>query len=638
MILIGIMTFATVTSCSDDDIDDTYVDVSDSDDEEEYAVFTEQPVSDQVVTTFGGKVALLQSGGGDSNILSYLTKRFENTVTELTDDADVVVLDETRAQGIMADSDEYDMLSYLWETNKIIAFLSPDRNAYILWDKLRSTDADDANVADADLTCFENIDLFATRADGVTLFHQKSGTSSGIEEALLTSQDESGETQERLIMSNLMNGEDTSPNDYVMGRGGEGIAGWLNENALTGEQPHVAFTRAGEEYDISSATTTYLSQVTVSHDWVKTVYKSSLNLPPSTTVDVSIKMQVSGVYNAKDNQDWYDVNIYETFPADKTFVKNALVRKSASYKYKYTGGCYYGPEVLLTMLNVDSSDIELEQAAPLPASGGSYSKTHNPMGISFGTSLTGNVSSSDIGLSGGFSMNVTLPSTTVSFSHAEMPINYSDSGKTPHWEYSTDYDVYDLQWGFNPKYKDVPDVVHSYCKTDQAVTFIVNDSRKYGSKRLWLASNVNFQVYNEFGYYKKGWSFVDMDPHYFEMQLPQVNRYFEKYTPYPMPGHSGKADSSDWANLESRLKNNINYRSLCDDMLKVGAQSEGALDGTAEKIWRTALESIVKQYNGTPTTNEYVIGLGKTNGSHIKLGLHISNSKWSIVENVDNVK
>lgn len=66
-----------------------------------------QPTEDKIENVFNGKVAILQPNS--DNVVGYLTKRIINTTVELVDDADVVVLDESRAHSIL-NTAEYETL------------------------------------------------------------------------------------------------------------------------------------------------------------------------------------------------------------------------------------------------------------------------------------------------------------------------------------------------------------------------------------------------------------------------------------------------------------------------------------------------------------------------------------------------
>lgn len=626
---VGIMSLS-MFSCSDDDSVSTgSVDLNGG-----------QLAVDSVKTLFNGEVALLQQD--NDRVMNYLNKRFVKTSAELSDNADVVVLDETKARELIAGGKEYDILKNIWSSNKILVFISPGSHAYQLVSQLNQalSGSDSIVTAPSDeaLAAFNDVSIYAVRADGTALYHEAAGT---IADAWHNDSRKTIEGQDSLYSpaaGDSSQVSDVAPvlSEYDKGRIAENLASWLNEHALTGKQHHVALQSESSSFSVDPVCITRYYSVTVTHDWFKKYSNSNASVPDSKTVDVKFHMDIYGAYSTTNKCDVYDVNMYEEFPAQNTFVKDKYVYEKAAYNYKYTGGCYYGPRIDLYLPNITESDIEVEEVAPLPQTDGQYNKTHYPMQLGFGASLQGEISETP-GISAGLSMSCQLPYTTVSFNHSEMPISFSNDSKHATWEYSTDYSIYKCNWGFNPKYQDLPDVVHSFCKTDQAVTFVVKNTKDYGSKTMKLNTNVRWKVYAEYADPWEHWNHRQWWDRSFSTTLPKVYRYFGKYTPYPMPGHSGTGDGSEWGNLEERLMRNINYRALCDETLKVGAQVESGLDKTAESIWRSAIESLVTQYNGTTTTHEYVIALARENGSHIKLGLHIKDGVWRLVENVDNI-
>lgn len=626
---VGIMSLS-MFSCSDDDsISTGGVELNGG-----------QEAIDSVKTLFKGEVALLQQDY--DRVMSYLNKRFVKTTTELTDSADVVVLDETKARGLIAGGEEYDVLKNVWSSNKILVFISPGSYAYQLVSHLNQnlygSDSTVTAPSDEELSDFENVKIYAIRADGTALYHEGIGTIGNTSHQDTCQSAGEEYRQHSLSAADSSYSGDAAPvlSEYDRGRIAENLASWLNEHALTGNQRHIALQSESSSFSVDPVCVTRHYSITVTHDWFKKYCSDPDEVPASKTVDAKVQMDIYGAYSTKSKCDIYDINMYEEFPAQNTFVKDMYVYEKALYNYKYTGGCYDGPTVDMYLKDISESDIEVEEAAPLPQTDGQYNNTHYPMQMGLGTSFQGDASASP-GVSMGLSMSFQLPYSTVSFNHAEMPISFSNNGKHAIWEYSTDYKVYEGIWGINPTYVDIPDVVHSFCKTDQAVTFVVNNTKDYGTKSIKLSTSIKFKIYSEYAdpwdhaWYHKSWTKG------FYTTLPKVYRYFGKYTPSPMPGYSGAGDGSEWGNLEDRLMRNINYRALCDETLKVGAQVESGLDKTAESIWRSAIESLVTQYNGTKTTNEYVIVLSKENGTHIKLGLHIKDGVWRLVENVDNI-
>ena len=94
----AVMSFAAIVavslgSCSDDNDN-----VPDDEDDEIEEVGYQQPTEDIVKTQYTGKVAVVQPIS--DAILDYLNKRFVNTTTELTEDADVVAVKDAVVRAV----------------------------------------------------------------------------------------------------------------------------------------------------------------------------------------------------------------------------------------------------------------------------------------------------------------------------------------------------------------------------------------------------------------------------------------------------------------------------------------------------------------------------------------------------------
>ena len=83
---------------------------------------------------------------------------------------------------------------------------------------------------------------------------------------------------------------------------------------------------------------------------------------------------------------------------------------------------------------------------------------------------------------------------------------------------------------------------------------------------------------------------------------------------------------------------NVNYKHFCNDDLRICAQLEEDLTPNAEAIWEETIETLIAQYNGTVTGNEYIIGLASSTGEWIRFGLHIKDGEWSFVEDISALR
>lgn len=225
--------------------------------------------------------------------------------------------------------------------------------------------------------------------------------------------------------------------------------------------------------------------------------------------------------------------------------------------------------------------------------------------------------------------------------HSDLPLQFNDNHSWSEWEYGiSNLDnypfIYETDWGFNADYVGTLEFSTKACKTEQAVTFMVANTENRGSSAITLCIDTRFGTYHEVGspftwargyryYYNK--SFVN---------LPQVNRFFDRYTP-DCYDSSDKADTQSWNNLETLLKDNVKYKQFYNKDLEVGAVSEALLPTVADSIWADAIKSLITQYNGRDTHQEYVIGLANLNGVHLSRGLHIEDGKWQMVDDIRTV-
>lgn len=116
-----------------------------------------------------------------------------------------------------------------------------------------------------------------------------------------------------------------------------------------------------------------------------------------------------------------------------------------------------------------------------------------------------------------------------------------------------------------------------------------------------------------------------------KFEMPEVWRYFMDYTPY-MYSSTADGDSDGWSNLEALLDDNVNYKAFKQENLEVGSTTEEGVEENALIIWNSTIDSLIKQYNGTKTKDNYVVGLADVNGNHLNVGLQVDSlGVWSKV-------
>ena len=188
----------------------------------------------------------------------------ETTPTTLTEDADVVVIDESLATSFLNENAGYTTLRKLWQMNKILLFINPGTQACSLREKLSSLlgETNMKSPADEILSILEGVNVFGVRADGTMIMHERVGGGTAMSiYATVTGETEEGVKTESYIPEKA----EYIPTDYEKGVLAENVAKWLNHNALLGIQKNIAFVRSGSEYNVVPTTLTRHYSLTFLH-------------------------------------------------------------------------------------------------------------------------------------------------------------------------------------------------------------------------------------------------------------------------------------------------------------------------------------------------------------------------------------
>lgn len=584
---------------------------------------TLEPTEDVVKIRFNKKVAILTNN--QSKITGFLQKRMENFSTKLDESAELVIVDENGAYEILKNEESTGLLTTLWYENKAIVYINPAENALKLHCMLSGRNAE--SLSKEKLDSYSNLVLFVARADGKNFMHEKFKSHYSYN---VSNTDEDGNNS---IFEETV---EFTPSNYNWGQIAENLCEWLIDKSASEQGRSMYFASRSQEgiEDILYKETVYKSSFVVSHEIVSKLEHGTP--PPTKTVYPTIRIKTAGGYNKNYDCDVYDILLEETFPADSTFVENVVTKKSAAYKYKYTGGFYTGPIVKAKLSSknytLNANNVDLLDPVPMQTAG-SYNENHIPGNWSIGGSVTGSLSTSGLGGNLGFSASHTFPTTTTTRVVEEMPVVYTIDDITAIWEYGNIFiDVYDYHWGRNATYNGMADIYKQRCSTSQAVAYKLNKSKNVKTEKICLDLSVYFRV---FGKYANPWSHggahLNDSAINIEFEMPEICRYFMDYTPY-MYSSTANGDSDGWANLEALLDDNVNYKAFKEDNLEVGATTEEGVEKNALIIWNSTIDSLIKQYNGTKTKNKYVIGLADVNGNHLNVGLQVDSlGVWSKV-------
>lgn len=579
---------------------------------------------DVVKTSYEGQVAVL--GAEAEELMPYFQKRMSNTTSSITPQTDVVLFNESMAQVVLNDTTLWESLQKHWEQNKAVAVLSPSVNAIKLFAKLYGNEITEEQIQ-AQKESIEGLSIYAAKADFNQLSYLRPET---VDDCVYQVMD----TITRELKDVAVNvTEPIVVTEAMKGNVAESVALWLNET----NQSSLLRSASEGSFTYSEFTHKVTYDVTVDRAWFFDG-KSFGSAPENTNLHSVIELKVYAGYDKANNRDVYDVRVNELIDGGGSYIKDRVTRTNMLYKYKYSGGNNYGP---IMALDLQTDGVSLTSPAPCSSSTGTYSTTYTPASITVGGTLTGGASPSGPTVNGGFNFSYTPPKTTITVAHAEMPVDCHDNLTWVEWAYGQkDYmdfpDIYHAEWGFNASYSDPFYCTRSNCKTEQAVTFYVNNSRSLGERNIPLKVSATFQIYHEMASPWEHWKGLSKRSRTFYVNMPKVSRYFDRYTPYCYAS-SDFADAQSWNNLETMLKGNVNYKQFYNDNLELGATVANKLDLAAEDMWKKTVESLVEQYNGRNTVHEYVIGLANTAGKHVKSGLHIKNGKWEYVQDISQI-
>lgn len=630
----GVITMLAFAACEDNDYS------GENEYDEESIILAQQPTADEIKIRYQGKC--YYAGISDDLIENHLKPRVQEHGTGLSDaDLDVVIMSDAFAGEALNDQVKFEQLKTIWNKRRAVGFIEPGRNAVELLGKLRNQSFDyRSEITSETVSDFNKIKLFVTVAGAKNYVHEKYNDPIDFQ----VTETAIGENQ-RVTESQYAEQIPVKMDGYHLGLVAEGLCAWLNQNVAVedGADPALVKSRSDSKYAYGSGEIEWVRNLSVSYKEI-----SEYNDPvfSSRTISVTTRVKTIGAYCVADNSDLYDVEVLDKFPVSQIYYQNYLLDEYGvvNYKDKYTGYCYKGPEVELNLKNGSgnaiNSGVGIYSASP-QIENETLSTTHYPTTASFGSSVSGSVSSEGPGLSVGLSSSFSLPYDATTCAYKEMKFNYSEGSGKSKWEYYHDgYWIYNWTWGFNGSFNNVYGPAKNDSDFSFMLTFKLDDSRSYGEQDIYLDTKMSWGIYSElckpkdhtrYNYY---WG-----PFTRSFLLPVVYRYFGKYAPSYYSATISATDD-DWVNLKSMLEDNPTYKALSDDAIMVGARVETTADGRdgveaqAERIWIETMNSIIQQRNvHTHVKGEWVVGL-YGEGAWLKKGLHIKGNNWEIVDDV----
>lgn len=569
---------------------------------------------DEVKSFYDGSVAMLNVNSED--LAPYFQKRMGNVTSTITSETDVVMLSEQGAMIALSNANVFKSLQEHWNNNKPVGFVYPSENVLKLIAKLQGAEIEHANANDA--KSIRQYAVYMLRADGNAVsyinprfaeVHTQYIDSNGVEH----------ETN-KLLTQNIEVSEATK------GRMAERTVEWLNNKP--------AFK--GGYGDISYEPFTHKTYKSVTVDHKSLVEKNGYGKGcANQTTEVAFEITVNAGFDLATKRDIYDVVVSEVFDASRSYLEDKIVKSWGPYDTKYTGGNYAGMDMEMILDGVPNNLISFTDAAPISCAG-SYSVTHTPPSLQ--------VSAGNSGKALALSAAYTPPSTSISMTYDELPVNYKDFHSSVEWDYGMKLKDYPeaygygiLPWVVNKQFLGVFGFSKNACKTQQAATYRVDCKGSFEKHNLSLRLTSTFKTYHEVASATSQMREYSYTTTSLYVALPRVNRYFDKYSPYC---YALKVNDSTekWEDLENTLKSNVNYKIFHNENIQIGTPEEGGLENAATGVWEDAMNSIITQFGKSRHfNNEYVVALANSKGEALKKGLYVHDGTWEIVENIELV-
>ena len=621
-------------SCSDDDTEFVNTDVDGI-----YHV-PDQLSEDVVKNILNKKICILGSDANYPLLNTFLLKRFPDVSGVLDADTEIVFITEKAASGLLADIANLEILRILWLQNKPIGFIRPAFNSLKLYAALSGKNV--AEISDGVLDMYKNLSVLVVKLDGNQFMHE--GFSDTYTYQL--SMDETDAVTGNTVTTEKTVTAEFTPTDYNWGQMAENVVEWLDRHSVSGSRTSCpAFrTRSAYEEEINYAEVTYRSLVRVDYPAINI---EEYGNPPSPRIIYPItRVKIAGAFNMKNENDVYDFNIEQEVPCDSVLVENLVTKTWGvfNYKSKYTGGLYRGADMSISLgisdniFSFTGDAIDILDPVPIQQAS-SYNVTHTSGGWTVGGSMQAVYNAAGLGVNAGFSASYTFPQETKTKIIQEMPVIYVREDGTAHWNYDVDYSgIYEQKGATNAKYHPevIPAAVKASCITSQAAAFRVNDSKKLRDTDVYMNIRAVYKFSSVMSNKDVTRSFKQEHSTYKAIFVPEVYRYFEKYTPALfLLDEDAFADEDSWNDFEKNtLLSNINYKCFKESNLLVGARLEKDVPKTALSIWESAINTLINQYNGRMKPEyEYVVGLVDSKGNYLDTALKVDTAKvWKMIK------
>lgn len=495
----------TLQGCSNDDPE------LPGEDEIEYPV-PEIPENDVVTTKMDAKTCVMTTNLDDVGAL--FVKRLENTGTELTDETELLILDDEACNKFVKDEEEYNRISYYYFRGGIIYIHKPAMGTANLMARLQYG----MSPVVSDETIDPVAEAYICHVSGAEYWGGAAWEQDAHEH---TYYDEEGNEYKESCDG------DEKPTEYYYGRYAESSAKFINEvvNNLVRSNATTVRSRAGTtQLAPEKIPITY----TVPYHGLVT-YHLKQDKVLECMIPRDYQFYVETAYSFDQDKDFYSIHYSQSIPVSQAFKGHFSFKRKMAYYDKYGGFNFFKHHVEVELCNykpgvsIYSLDGVLPKNEPLNGQEATVKGWNISGNVSFGTGLM-------FGLTEGYNS-----STTITVPYKDIPVVYQQKRKDLlRWEYkASSWMNYYSNRGRNGGYKAGPKICEQDITFEQGWGWIVSNTKQQGDTPLKLRVNTGTGLTS--GACTSGaggnshWNFYQYEEDERWFKLPVPERFRNKY-------------------------------------------------------------------------------------------------------------
>lgn len=603
-ILLSILIVGTMlTSCKDDELET----INHDDNTETGPPAVDLPTHDVIETIVTAQTAIFATGLDEMSSLFQNRLSGENISTSLSDDTELVILDEDGAALFINDSEKYEAIEDFYLRGGLIYFHKPALQASALIARLElevfNTVPDDVIPPVCDAYIF-NIQGAEYRVDDIH------STGSQIIEFT----DEAGNIQTVVV------DDAERPSDYLYGLYAESAAKFVNEVLET-------CVRARSTTVTLWAGASFTEPPLIPIQWDKTLYlrktygkgakghhmAKDVSLMAEGIVSVNAKIRCA--YSFDQDKDYYQITLNESYPGSLFWKGENKIHYKAAYYDKYGGFALEGIKVEAKLKNL-SPEIKvstLEGVAPENHPANGTKETIK------GWTLGGSVGLSAGGIAGDFNFGYTS-STSVSLPFSEMPATFRRfDNSSIQWKYLIQNPMrYHCHRGRNGGVNNYPTISTQDFSIEQTWCWVIDNTRQLQNQPLNLNIAVTYSITSGAATsgpganheYNFGYDYVLMK----NIDLPTPDRYKDKVAVVASPVNS---TSSYLRKLMS--ENSPRFRFLIDNPDRAGIVRDHLTHRLSDE-WGDVYDELKRIEPFSGMDEEVTFTLQMSNGDRLPIG------------------